>query len=464
MKKAITLILVAAMALSFSGCQDTPEDSIVAGKSSDALIEKAQAETGGTLAERLDAPETYQGSVSSVDGLLNVTIDAAVTVPEAESVPIFQVTPGTITQEQADVLMDELVRGTLYPTDRQLTKAEIEAELLQTKQELAEGPAEDDTLYQMEGLEVWQRSRQDKIDVLEAQYDQAPDTTTAEPISGVFAENAQGLSEIWGENVGEGGSHEELRIVNGPFGQALCYAFFSRNAADDGLSLLYATAQEMERDFQADVSQIPDVTLQAEQAQSMCDDLVQALGIDGMSGRSIGKVYSQPQPGVPERCCWELRYTRQLGGIPITYTDDSWVAVSVVPGGSYQAPWPYESLIFYVNDDGIVGMRWMSPCQIGDAVTEDSALLGFEDVMDVFEKMYIVDNGGAEKDVTIDSICLGYARVLKQDETGVGLLVPAWDFFGTVTDADGTVYDEGDRSLLTINAVDGSIIDRSLGY
>ena len=84
--------------------------------------------------------------------------------------------------------------------------------------------------------------------------------------------------------------------------------------------------------------------------------------------------------------------------------------------------------------------------------------------MDVFEKMYIVDNGGAEKNVTIDSICLGYARVLKQDETGVGLLVPAWDFFGTVTDADGTVYEEGDRSLLTINAIDGSIIDRGLGY
>ena len=463
MKRSFAFALALAMVFA-AGCQATPEESIVAGKSSDALIEKAKAETGGTLAERLDAPETYQGSVSSVDGLLNVTIDAAVTVPDAESVPIIQVTPGTITQDQADVLMDELVRGTLYPTDRQLTKAEIEAELLQTKQELAEGPAEDDTLYQMEGLEVWQRSRQDKIDVLEAQYDQAPDTTTAEPISGVFAENAQGLSEIWGENVGEGGSHEELRIVNGPFGQALCYAFFSRNAADDGLSLLYATAQEMERDFQADVSQIPDVTLQAEQAQSMCDDLVQALGIDGMSGRSIGKVYSQPQPGVPERCCWELRYTRQLGGIPITYTDDSWVAVSVVPGGSYQAPWPYESLIFYVNDDGIVGMRWMSPCNIGDAVTEDSALLDFEDVMDVFEKMYIVDNGGAEKNVTIDSICLGYARVLKQDETGVGLLVPAWDFFGTVTDADGTVYDEGDRSLLTINAIDGSIIDRGLGY
>ena len=64
----------------------------------------------------------------------------------------------------------------------------------------------------------------------------------------------------------------------------------------------------------------------------------------------------------------------------------------------------------------------------------------------------------------MNDIRLGYARVLKQDETGVGLLVPAWDFFGTVTDADGAVFDDPDQSLLTINAIDGTIIDRAAGY
>ena len=153
-----------------------------------------------------------------------------------------------------------------------------------------------------------------------------------------------------------------------------------------------------------------------------------------------------------------------MNGTPITYTNDSYVSMNVTSSGSYQIPWPYESLVFYVNEDGIVGMKWLSPYEIGDAVTEDSALLNFNDVMGVFEKMYLVDNDGVEKDVTINSIRLGYARILKQDETGVGLLVPVWDFFGSVTDADGTVHDNPDDSLLTINAVDGSIIDRTAGY
>ena len=57
MKKAIALLLLAAMALSVSACQKTPEGSIVTGKSSDDLIAKAQADAGagalaGNLSER----------------------------------------------------------------------------------------------------------------------------------------------------------------------------------------------------------------------------------------------------------------------------------------------------------------------------------------------------------------------------------------------------------------------------
>ena len=82
---SIVIMSMAAMLL-FSACQATPEAPVVAGKSSDELIEKARTAAGeGDLAERLGAPERYQGIVSSVDGKLNVTIDATVAVPEADS-------------------------------------------------------------------------------------------------------------------------------------------------------------------------------------------------------------------------------------------------------------------------------------------------------------------------------------------------------------------------------------------
>lgn len=78
--------------------------------------------------------------------------------------------------------------------------------------------------------------------------------------------------------------------------------------------------------------------------------------------------------------------------------------------------------------------------------------------------MYVAENDGQAKAVTVRDIRLGYMRVLKQDEAGVGLLVPVWDFFGDVDYENSRGFTNPDTSLLTINAVDGSIIDRSRGY
>jgi hypothetical protein len=83
-------------------------------------------------------------------------------------------------------------------------------------------------------------------------------------------------------------------------------------------------------------------------------------------------------------------------------------------------------------------------------------------------------------DIRIDRVVLGYARVKLSGGSGYAL-VPAWDFFGSDVYRqkynDGTANDtniiyslEQDgaasycKSYLTINAIDGSVIDRSLGY
>ena len=58
--------------------------------------------------------------------------------------------------------------------------------------------------------------------------------------------------------------------------------------------------------------------------------------------------------------------------------------------------------------------------------------------------------------------------VSEQDKIYSGLLVPVWDFYGprswTLGTGEPYTFYDPDQSLLTINAVDGTIIDRSLGY
>ena len=78
----------------------------------------------------------------------------------------------------------------------------------------------------------------------------------------------------------------------------------------------------------------------------------------------------------------------------------------------------------------------------------------------------------------ITKIVLGYARV-KMSDSNTYILVPVWDFFGTYEAINNGDKQNPNRneysqqmdntqnfmhSFLTINAVDGSVIDRSLGY
>ena len=92
--------------------------------------------------------------------------------------------------------------------------------------------------------------------------------------------------------------------------------------------------------------------------------------------------------------------------------------------------------------------------------------------------------GVAPKSIKIDGVVHEFSTIpgVKEDVTEIimnlkstdphtGLLVPVWDFFGSRKvegDYDGNSYsditDYPNWSFLTINAVDGSIIDRDLGY
>ena len=70
--------------------------------------------------------------------------------------------------------------------------------------------------------------------------------------------------------------------------------------------------------------------------------------------------------------------------------------------------------------------------------------------------------------VVVDRIVFGYTRLDFKDDMYRYKLVPVWDFFGTYyhyRDGELTVsHTEDYNSLLTINAMDGTVIDRRFGF
>lgn len=170
-----------------------------------------------------------------------------------------------------------------------------------------------------------------------------------------------------------------------------------------------------------------------------------------------------------------IYYTRTMNGVPITQTMDA--GGSLEDMDSTMETWSYENLYFYVDKDGISYMYYSDPYSIGETKTENLSLLPFSEIMKTYEKMMVVTNADNmeyenSRVYDINRIVLGYARIYEPSKDAhTGLLVPVWDFFGTrkiESEYDGDSYsdttDYPTWSYLTINAVDGSIIDRSLGY
>lgn len=466
MKKTIVVFsVIMIIAITAIGCQKTPESPLIIGKSSDDLIDKAgEGLSDKSIAEKVNAPLRYEADFVSSDGMTAVSVNAAVDVPEASTAPIIRISTSSISQEQADVLLHELVRSKLYDPYSAPSKSSIMKQILIAQQQLFSGPSDEDlrmTHYGKNGeILTWEEWMQQSIAALYQEYNAADDAQDA-PISGLFEVDDEGFALIYGEGISLEFGYEGIQIYNGQ-GLGNSRALYSQNTAPDGFVMSYVTAEITRLDKSISLEDIPQITISQENAKQLCDSLTEKLNIPFMMHYSTTKEYGGAGGTNPVRCCYVLRYTRDFNGLPITYTSNRGDAIT--DSGTYNEPWPYETLTYYVNDDGIVGMRWEAPYSILENVTEDSSLIPFSEVEKIFEKMIAVKYANTQSIIAIENIRFGYARVAEQNQSGSALLVPAWDFFGTISDFNGISRSDYGTSLITINAIDGSIIDRGLGY
>lgn len=124
--------------------------------------------------------------------------------------------------------------------------------------------------------------------------------------------------------------------------------------------------------------------------------------------------------------------------------------------------WPIEEIAIQVTDDGIIGVDYASPIETVDTVVEGATLKQFDEIKGIFENMVVAMYADEElkREIKVDSVKLGYAIISEEGTFDTGLLVPVWDFNGTVNDS-GRI---DETSIMTINAIDGTVIDRGLGY
>ena len=229
-----------------------------------------------------------------------------------------------------------------------------------------------------------------------------------------------------------------------------------------GYSMLVGTQGEMDQEQK---SRIP-----AEKCDQMAQELIEKLELKDFA--MAGSEYCLIQ-NIKDReqvkAGYAVHFTRILDGILETYTDEEGNAVE----GAWAA-WPYEEITVAFDEQGFLAMRWKEPCRVMKRSGDKLFLMPYSDIQSVFETLFLekynsfFENVQATASFRIHTVKLGYMRVHERGNVEEGELIPVWDFFGEETisyDQTEPYVEAGPyKSLLTINAVDATVIDRSLGY
>lgn len=440
--RAAAMLCVLLIILS-AGCQPTPETAVVINKNS---APEATGNASGEVGEPFSAPETWTDSIDYAGGRVTVNINADV-ICKTGVYKQYEIEPLEFTQAQAEKCVEALFGGaTLEVIGQRWTKDQIEEFLINFKKQYATG---NETGMSEEEYNA-------SVKELERRIANAPETAEVlNPQEQIKAFSKTGSLRLRAD-LGRA-ERAELTVTNADEGFA-SYVGFSNNDGD-GYS-------PMHTDERPAVSE--------DDAKARAERLLAELGIDYMdvaaveTGVASGGSEFDAEDTAGKPVCWLIHFTRTVDGIPSTYDFKDGTTRET---DEYERTWAYERITVGVDEAGITQLSWEGNAQVSPDGREVK-LLPFESVMERFAEnmklLYSYDEYGTESTYDITRITLGLSRI--KTKYGGYLLTPVWDFFGSVTAGAGENGGETLRtdreydSFVTINAVDGSVIDRSVGY
>ncbi len=491
----LTLIVLSTAA----ACQTTPEEPIIVGKDQQAMLDAAAqtVDPALTLSEQVDAPAMYQAELV-VSGSFKLAADAAVTVPEVDGMPIIRVKAADFSQQQVNGMIKALFKGQkIYETSEEMSKDEINDMIVNfnRRKDMAEFAGQEEAI-------------DESIAQLEAIYDSAPEKRVYTESNGQL-----GKKEIFslGENPFVHGEHVAyymgLNVRTNPNDSTAPFSYMNvsnnndltqPNADETGgyfvnrMALMmysYVDPQDKTEGFGSGLS-IPieentvisdpvvlgRLKLTPVKAIQQVEDMLKSADITDMQicGIYLAEDGDTGMYGNEKReaqkNAYFVRLCRMVDGVPCGYSRSYTDAEDTA--GANIGSWFYESLDVTVDDNGIIDLSWMSPLEIGEKVVKRAALLPFDKIAERFEQQiknsYAYQEGGGNTEVNVTRVSLELMRITGQNSVEKGLLVPVWNFYGTkskeVEDWTETTGFDCPWAVLSINAVDGSVISAVSGY
>ena len=482
-------VVAAAFVLAFvcltTACQPTPEEPVIVNKNADIVedvlaaadeqSESALEEDKQVIAEQIKKVNGHLDMEITPGDSVTIKVNADIVAPEYDQIPLVRVRPENVSTEKFNKFADYLTGGLpLYvetwdnKNGNSRSKEEITAQLALIKSYLAK----DDLPKNLR--DAWER----RADDLQQCFDTAISQADERPYDGtpIPAENNGSYSTITSLKCYMGRDVAAmLNLMQSYEGNETSAVFFNTDSVS-----AYNTFETYEG---ADASRIQ---MTYEEAKAKVMDFVHTVDgedsnlviYDSSIAYQIGTLPNYTMETSPQAYAFAL--ARCYNGIAVkpvgylfSFNETADYSKRVLP----------EMMYVQIDDSGIVQATWSGYTEYVEDVSNDVPLMDFDSIRDIFEDYcrykfaWTYRNDALVGDTTppvtlnVKKIELNVMVTPEKDNLDRYITVPVWDFIADMTlEGDGMsqdgFVDEGQKnvSILTINAINGSVIDRNMGY
>lgn len=465
---------------------------------------------GGPLYEITGATPTWTMENNDY-GFMITSQDCPVYLPDVSAVPVFEVERRDFTQADIDA-----VAAAMFPSDTVWypevlwTKEQLAEMMQKTMEEAAQGdPDEKENGHNAKYFE-------DKLAMYKQRYDEAPFADEIVPIT-LEINDCQDDIRLNAPEKKYPGVKVETR-VNGEH-----WTLSAHTSKDDPLTTyLEASRTDLWTDLQQPLDAPYGVQMTREEAIEQATAFVQRVAGNEYSVCYCAPIIAHPDhqessgeipmATLPDRYSqWGLVFMRTFNGCPTAYADEE---VGGDMDTTVNKPIHYERMELHIDDQGVSYFRWNVPMTVTGVVSSNARLISFDEAAKKAMSQiaarwkYNVENNrknGKDTTVYISRVTFGLWRIQKKG--GGFYYVPVYHFFsdGDVIDWTNWVDDnpysteylgisntstQRERFLrcmekeefywmltnfcrtfggeywggVTVNALDGTIIDKDKGY
>ncbi len=485
---AAVLLLVTCFT---TACQPTPETPPVNNKNTSVVEEVVQANAEENKEELETQKEVIAEQIKKVNGHMEwelkpndqvtIKVDADIIAPEFDHFPVVRIKPKNFSQEQFELFADYLTDGSqLYYSENNgyWTREEIIHILVKLKEYYANKDLPKDI---KNGLK-W------RIDMFEEELntpkEKAEETgmyvishADERPYTGelVTAENNSRYSAITNLKSYMNGEIMAVHLnLYQSFNETSSQMVFEKNDGFHG----YNTFEPYEGIAAERLS------ITYEEAKAKAEDLVRTIdGIDSNMvvydssiAYEIGYFTNYTTETSPQ--AYSFKFARCYNGVVVKPIGYLWGSSDDIDYDKQVSP---ESILITIDDKGIDWAGWLNHTEYIEDVSDDSPLLDFETIQTIFEEHCSQKFAWVPRDdslppnqhvtLTVKKIELNLMPIPEKDNLDNYITVPVWDFIADMT-YDKEVYSqegslaEGQKnvSIVTVNAINGTIINREQGY